>query len=117
MRLVLKNISSLLMAEIDPGTVVSGSDMAHVETIDNAWLAIDNGRIDCFGQGEVIPFTDDEVLDCKGGMVFPAFCDSHTHLVYAGSREQEYEDKIRGLSYEEIAKRGGGILNFRVNEK
>ncbi len=85
--------------------------MASVESMPNAWLAIENGLIACFGEGEVIPFTDDEVLDCKGGMVMPAFCDSHTHLVYAGSREQEYEDKIRGLSYEEIAKRGGGILN------
>lgn len=111
MRLVLKNIGSLLMAEIDPGAMVSGAEMARVEKLDNAWLAIENGLIDCFGQGEVIPFTDDEVLDCKGGMVLPAFCDSHTHLVYAGSREKEYEDKIRGLSYEEIAKRGGGILN------
>ena len=85
--------------------------MASVEALSNAWLAIENGLIACFGEGEVIPFTDDEVMDCKGGMVMPAFCDSHTHLVYAGSREQEYEDKIRGLSYEEIAKRGGGILN------
>ena len=85
--------------------------MASVNVLSDTWLAIKNGLIACFGEGEVIPFSDDEVLDCKGGMVMPAFCDSHTHLVYAGSREQEYEDKIRGLSYEEIAKRGGGILN------
>ena len=85
--------------------------MSSVNALSDAWLAIENGLIACFGEGEVIPFADDEVLDCKGGMVMPAFCDSHTHLVYAGSREKEYEDKIRGLSYEEIAKRGGGILN------
>jgi len=85
--------------------------MSRVNIVQDAWLAIENGRIACYGEGEVIPFTDDEVYDCKGGMVMPAFCDSHTHLVYAGSREQEYEDKIRGLSYEEIARRGGGILN------
>ena len=85
--------------------------MASVNVLQDAWLVIENGNIACFGEGEVIPFADDEVLDCNGGMVMPAFCDSHTHLVYAGSREQEYEDKIRGLSYEEIAKRGGGILN------
>ena len=85
--------------------------MASVNVLSDAWLAIENGLIDCFGEGEVIPFADDEVIDCNGGMVMPAFCDSHTHLVYAGSRENEYEDKIRGLSYEEIAKRGGGILN------
>jgi len=85
--------------------------MEQVQTIENAWLVIEHGLIGCYGEGEVIPFADDEVIDCKGGMVMPAFCDSHTHLVYAGSREKEYEDKIRGLSYEEIARRGGGILN------
>lgn len=85
--------------------------MGSVHSIENAWLVIEHEKIAGFGSGEVIPFSDDEVLDCKGGLVMPAFCDSHTHLVYAGSREQEYEDKIRGLSYEEIAKRGGGILN------
>lgn len=85
--------------------------MASVHALSDAWLVIENGLIACFGEGEVIPFRDDEVLDCAGGMVLPAFCDSHTHLVYAGSREREYEDKIRGLSYEEIARRGGGILN------
>lgn len=111
MRLVLKNIGSLLLTEFEPSAFVAGSQMEHVQSIDNAWLAIENGLIACFGEGEVIPFRDDEVFDCAGGMVFPAFCDSHTHLVYAGSREREYEDKIRGLSYEEIAKRGGGILN------
>ncbi len=111
MRLVLKNIGSLLIAEQEPAPWVSGKEMSSVSARSNAWLAIENGLIACFGEGEVIPFADDEVLDCKGGMVMPAFCDSHTHLVYAGSREKEYEDKIRGLSYEEIAKKGGGILN------
>jgi imidazolonepropionase len=110
-RLILKNIDSLLVAEQEPDSWVSGKDMASVNVLRDAWLALENGNIACFGEGEVIPFADDEVLDCKGGMVMPAFCDSHTHLVYAGSREQEYEDKIRGLSYEEIARRGGGILN------
>ena len=111
MRLVLKNIGSLLMAEIEPEVFVAGARMETVQSISNAWLAIENGLIACFGEGEVIPFSDDEVLDCEGGMVMPAFCDSHTHLVYAGSREREYEDKIRGMTYEEIASRGGGILN------
>jgi len=85
--------------------------MSRLSQLDDAWLVLEDEKIDCFGQGEVIPFTDDEVMDAQGGYVMPAFCDSHTHLVYAGSREKEYEDKIRGLSYEEIAKRGGGILN------
>jgi len=111
MRLVLKNIASLLLTELEPGPWVAGTSMASVNSLSKAWLVIENGNIACYGEGEVIPFADDEVLDCEGGMVFPAFCDSHTHLVYAGSREQEYEDKIKGLSYEEIARRGGGILN------
>ncbi|MCK4749542.1 MAG: imidazolonepropionase, partial [Bacteroidales bacterium] len=111
MRFVLTNIGRLLMVENEPEPWVAGTDMAQVHSIENAWLVIEKDRFGCFGEGEVIPFADDMILDCKGGMVMPAFCDSHTHLVYAGSREQEYEDKIRGLSYEEIAKRGGGILN------
>lgn len=111
MRLVLKNIARLLMAENEPKERVTGSDMQRVNSLEDAWLVIEHDKIACFGKGEVIPYRDDEVLDCKGGMVMPAFCDSHTHLVYAGSREKEYEDKIRGLSYEEIAQRGGGILN------
>jgi len=111
MRLVLKNIGSLLVISHEPGTWVPGKEMASVDSIQDAWIVIEHEKIACYGEGEVIPFPDDEVLDCRGGMVMPAFCDSHTHLVYAGSREQEYEDKIRGLSYEEIARRGGGILN------
>ena len=111
MRLVLKNIARLLVAEHEPGPWVAGEEMASVTMVTDAWLVVESGKIACFGEGEVIPFSDDEVLDCGGGMVLPAFCDSHTHLVYAGSREKEYEDKIRGLSYEEIALRGGGILN------
>ncbi len=99
------------MVENEPDAFVAGKAMEQVGTIENAWMVIENGLIGCYGEGEVIPFANDEVMDCKGGMVMPSFCDSHTHLVYAGSREKEYEDKIRGLSYEEIAKRGGGILN------
>jgi imidazolonepropionase len=110
-RQVLKNIASLPVVEHDVKPWVSGAEMASVNILSDAWLVIENGKIACFGEGEVIPFPDDELLDCGGGMVLPAFCDSHTHLVYAGSREREYEDKIRGLSYEEIARRGGGILN------
>lgn len=99
------------MVESEPKEWSAGADMAHVNSLEDAWMVIDQEQLGCYGTGEVIPFPDDEVIDCRGGMVMPAFCDSHTHLVYAGSREQEYEDKIRGLSYEEIARRGGGILN------
>jgi imidazolonepropionase len=111
MRTVLRNISSLLMTEYEPPAMVAGPAMQEVHSLEHAWMVIEDDVIGCFGTGEVIPFPDDVVIDCEGGMVLPAFCDSHTHLVYAGSREKEYEDKIRGLSYEEIAKRGGGILN------
>lgn len=111
MRLVLKNIARLLMVEQEPRSRVAGAEMTSVPTIDHGWLILEDGRISGFGKGEPDLLAGDEVKDCHGGMVFPAFCDSHTHLVYAGTRELEYEDKIRGLSYEEIARRGGGILN------
>ncbi len=111
MRIVLKNIARLLLVDYEPDSFVAGADMENVSAMEDAWLVIEQGKIGCYGTGEVVPFADDEILDCRGGMVMPAFCDSHTHLVYAGSREKEYEDKIRGLSYEEIANRGGGILN------
>lgn len=111
MRLVLKNIGLLLMAENEPRSLVAGAGMARVPCIENAWLVAEEGLVGDFGAGEAIIQEGDEVINCNGGMVFPAFCDSHTHLVYAGTREREYEDKIRGLSYEEIARRGGGILN------
>jgi imidazolonepropionase len=86
--------------------------MQNLEVISDAWLSIEGGKILDFGVMPVSNFaTYDQTIDASGKMVFPAFVDSHTHLVYAGSREIEYIDKIKGLSYEEIAKRGGGILN------
>ncbi len=84
--------------------------MCRLETMENAWLLMEDDIIADYGQGNPKALAD-EIIDAGGGMVLPAFCDSHTHLVYAGSREREYEDKIQGLSYEEIALRGGGILN------
>ena len=77
------------MAEHEPEAWVAGDKMASVSSIDNAWLVLEDERIACYGVGEVIPYSIDEVIDCKGGMVMPAFCDSHPHLVYAGSRELE----------------------------
>lgn len=103
-----------------PINKVSGSNMGKLKTIENAFLFIDDGLIkeygtmDEFNLSGFLKFAGQSELreiDATGKMVFPAFCDSHTHLVYAGSREIEYIDKIRGLSYEEIAKKGGGILN------
>ncbi|MBR0501234.1 MAG: imidazolonepropionase [Bacteroidales bacterium] len=89
-----------------------GADMDHVETLSDAWLLVDKGRIAAFGDA-ASPAPDDaeDVVDCEGGMLMPAFCDSHTHIVYAGCRDGEFLDKINGLSYGEIAARGGGILN------
>ena len=92
---------------------LQGSEMAQFETLDNAYLLIKDGRIADFGSMESLPQLADDVdrVDAEGGMVMPSFCDSHTHIVNAGSRESEFVDKINGLSYAEIAKRGGGILN------
>lgn len=92
---------------------LQGSEMAQFETLDNAYLLIKDGRIADFGSMESLPqlATDVKRVDAEGGTVMPSFCDSHTHIVNAGSRESEFVDKINGLSYAEIAKRGGGILN------
>ncbi len=112
MKLLVKNIKKLVQIEDMPKTWVAGSDMKELPSIDDAYLYIYDGLFADFGPMSSCPdHPDAEVVDATGCMVFPSFCDSHTHLVYAGSREIEYVDKIRGLSYEEIAKRGGGILN------
>ena len=98
--------------ETAPRRMVKGSDMAKIATIKNAYLIVEDGKISSFGEMKDLPEGSyDKEYDATGRMVFPTFCDSHTHLVYAGSREIEYIDKIKGLSYDEIAKRGGGILN------
>lgn len=121
MTLIVKNIKELVQIEEEPVLLRAGKDMQTVRTIKNAFLVVREGKIFDFGQhsaendkklAEIIAQEPDaEIVDATGKMVFPSFCDSHTHIVYAGSREIEYIDKIKGLSYEEIAKRGGGILN------
>ena len=113
MKLLVKNIGTIVGIDASGRTRVSGADMDRLETLDDAWLAAEEGRIVAFGRMADLPADTaaDETVDAEGGMLFPSFCDSHTHLVYAGSREQEFLDKIHGLSYEEIARRGGGILN------
>ena len=92
---------------------LQGSEMAQFETLDNAYLLIKDGRIADFGSMESLPqlAADVKRVDAESGTVMPSFCDSHTHIVNVGSRENEFVDKINGLSYAEIAKRGGGILN------
>lgn len=110
MRTVVKNIKSLIQVEDKARQAVCGEDMAKVNCVDNAFLLVEDGIIKDFGLMDNCPVADKEV-DATDRMVLPSFCDSHTHLVYAGSREIEYIDKIKGLSYEEIAQRGGGIIN------
>lgn len=94
---------------------LAGADMESVpEVMTDAWLRVEDGRIAGFGPMSSLSGRDmegQEVVDARGGMLLPSFCDSHTHIVYAGSRDGEFLDKINGLSYEEIARRGGGILN------
>lgn len=112
MTLLLTNIKELLQVREQHILKVSGSEMKELPTIKNAWLLIENGKIADFGTMETIPeLTADETIDAAGKIVLPTWCDSHTHIVYAGNREQEFADRINGLSYEEIANRGGGILN------
>ena len=112
MSLLIKNIKELVQTEENPVLYRAGKEMQTMHTIKNAWLKTEENKIADFGTMETIGNqTADTVIDATGCMVFPSFCDSHTHLVYMGSREIEYIDKIKGLSYEDIAKRGGGILN------
>jgi imidazolonepropionase len=111
MNLLIKNIKTLVQCEESNRTWVAGSDMDRLPTIDTAFLLIENDKIKDFGPMDKCPNINAKTIDATGKFVFPSFCDSHTHIVYAGSREIEYVDKIRGLSYEEIAERGGGILN------
>ena len=112
MRTLIKNIKGLYQVEDNPRMAVCGSDMAELPCIENAYLIAQDGIIEDFGRMEDLKEENsDKIYDAYNRFVLPAFCDSHTHLVYAGSREIEYIDKIKGLSYEEIAERGGGIVN------
>nr|NQU91781.1 imidazolonepropionase [Bacteroidota bacterium] len=116
MNILIKNIKELVQVEEQPKLMVSGAAMSEIQTIKDAYLLISDGLIAKFGKMDDLDTEDIldveiKVIDAMGKMVFPSFCDSHTHLVYPASREIEYVDKINGLSYEEIAKRGGGILN------
>lgn len=118
MKTLILNIKQLVQTELSPRKWVAGKDMARLGILENAYLLVEEDKIAGFGKmedlnREVVYAGGDIIkeIDATGRLVMPSYCDSHTHLVYAGSREIEYIDKIRGLSYEEIAKRGGGILN------
>lgn len=114
-KLLIKNIKNLVQVRETPVAKVSGKDMAILPCIQDAWLAIDKGLIADYGSMDEFPGITDwaglEVIDAEGKLVLPCYADSHTHIVYAGNREGEFVDRINGLTYEEIAQRGGGILN------
>ncbi len=116
--MIIKNIKQLLQTSEVSVKYVSGEQMKKLPLTENAYLEIEDDKIVCFGQmtdsyyaKKIKKLSDSEIIDAENKIVMPAFCDSHTHIVYAGSREGEFVDKIKGLSYEEIAKKGGGILN------
>ncbi len=106
------HIKELIQVEEFPKRMVSGIAMKLLPSIKNAYLLIENNTIKDFGKMKDLPTIEvDKSINLKGKMILPTWCDSHTHIVYAGNREQEFIDRINGLSYEEIAKRGGGIIN------
>ena len=119
MTTLITNIKELLQVRETSIVKVSGAEMAILPTIKNAFLVIKDNLIAAFGTMDNVPKIDvDKIIDATGKIVLPSWCDSHTHIVYAGNREQEFVDRINGLSYEEIANRGGGILNSakKLNE-
>lgn len=116
MKILLENIKELVQVIREPELFRAGSEMGKVLTIKNAFLIIRDEVIEEFGRMDQLKdkYMDDDILveiDCSNRLVYPSFCDSHTHLVYPFSREQEFVDRINGLSYKEIARNGGGILN------
>jgi imidazolonepropionase len=116
MKLLLENIRELIQTEKTPALKIAGENMSRLNTIQNAYLLVNNEFIEDFGPMSKmgrINLNDDVIMeiDCSGRLVFPSWCDSHTHLVYAGSREKEFIGKIKGLSYREISGMGGGILH------
>ena len=119
MTTLITNIKELLQVRETSVSKVSGAEMAVLPTLKNAYLILKDNLIDDFGLMENLPeINTDQTIDATGRIVLPSWCDSHTHIVYAGNREQEFVDRINGFSYEEIANRGGGILNSakKLNE-
>lgn len=115
MKILIKNIRQLIQVEEIPRLKISGKDMKNLFCLNDAWLALENDKIVGFGKMEdwegISDWSNLTVIDATDKVVSPCWCDSHTHIVYAGSREGEFVDRINGLTYEEIFKRGGGILN------
>ncbi|SOE21615.1 imidazolonepropionase [Spirosomataceae bacterium TFI 002] len=112
MKTLFVNIKELIQVCTEEVTFLAGSAMNTLPTIKDAYLLVDDGVIVDFGEMKVCPKIElDETIDASGKMILPTYCDSHTHLVFAGNRETEFIDRIKGLSYNEIAEKGGGILN------
>lgn len=112
MTILLTHIKQLLQIREASVSKVSGSEMKDLPLLENAWLLLEHNTIYDFGKMENLgDTTADKIINCSGKIVLPAWCDSHTHIVYAGNREQEFVDRINGLSYQEIAEKGGGIVN------
>ena len=112
MNVLFKNIKELLQVRTTDLSVVSGIDMKVLPTIKNAYLIVQNGFIAAFGSMDDCPRDwRHEVVDVQGKIMLPSWCDSHTHIVYTGNRENEFVSRINGMSYQEIAENGGGILN------
>ena len=113
MRLLIKNIKTLAGIVPLEKLRLCGAEMGSAGVIEGAYLVATDGVISDFGAMDQLPadLVADKVIDASGRVVYPAFCDSHSHIVYAGSREGEFRDKIAGMTYEEVAARGGGILN------
>jgi imidazolonepropionase len=113
MRKLFRNIHQLYTVSAHSRLFKAGKEMQDAGLISNAWMSIQDGNIEGVGGMDTCPSASEfqEVVECKNRIVFPGYCDSHTHIIFAATREGEFVDKIRGLSYEEIAKRGGGILN------
>lgn len=110
--LLIRNIHTLVLTDENRRkTAVKGPEMAQLPVQRDAFLLCKNDRIAAFGTMEHCPERADTIIDAQGGMVFPSWCDAHTHIVFAAPREEEFVDRIKGLSYEAIAERGGGILN------
>ena len=119
MKILIINIKELIQVRKNGILKVSGAEMNELPTIKNAYLLIENNIISDYGEMKNCPtISVDSTIDATGKMVLPTWCDSHTHIVYAGNREQEFVDRINGMTYEEIANRGGGILNSakKLNE-
>ena len=120
MKILLKNIKQLVQVREESNSPIKGKAMSHLPILEDAWLAVEDGIIADYGKMDDFPGIEDwrglEIIEAENRIVLPTWVDAHSHIVYAGNREEEFVDRINGLSYEEIAARGGGILNsaFRL---